>query len=802
MDSPVYYGLNNGENAHGSPGIPPRWTSSAKTGVGTSISRSSRVWFTISHGILNEIYYPRLDLANVRDMEFLVADGKGFFSEEKRNAKTYSRCTKPGVPEYLIENTQIDGKYKIRKEILTDPDEDTLIQRVTFLPAASGLNLYVLLSPHINNSGYGNDAWIGEYKGTQMMFARRDNITMALCSSTGFSERSCGYVGFSDGWQDISKNGKMELHYNRATDGNVAMTARINVPAETGTFVLALGFGSTPEQAALSARSSILKNFDTLEGRYVDEWTLYQKSIPDLSESKDGARDLFRSSTSVLRVHESKEIRGCTIASLSIPWGASKGDEDLGGYHLVWPRDLVETAGGFIACGEYESARRILFYLISTQEADGHWPQNMWLDGKPYWSGIQIDETAFPILLADQLRRSGQLGETNPWPMIRLASEFILKNGPVTSQDRWEEDGGYSPFTLAVEIAALLAAADFAAENGEKNMAKYLIETADSWNSMIERWTYVGDNDTSRKFGIDGYYIRIAPPEEAESSSPATGFVPIKNRPPGQSYGKATHIISPDALALVRFGLRSAADKRITDTVRIIDAMLRTDVKTGVVWHRYNGDGYGEHRDGKPFDGTGIGRGWPLLAGERAHYEIARGNPEAAEFLRRVIENQTSDGMMIPEQVWDSDDIPKKGLYNGKPSGSAMPLVWAHAEYLKLLRSLHDGKIFDMPPQPVERYQNKSTTSRIFIWKFNNKCREIQVNSILRIEVQKPAVIHWSADNWASYKDDETIDTGLGVYHLDLDTTAMKLGGTITFTFKWIDTGSWEGRDFQITLGE
>jgi glucoamylase len=426
----------------------------------------------------------------------------------------------------------------------------------------------------------------------------------------------------------------------------------------------------------------------------------------------------------------------------------------------------------------------------------------MWLDGKPYWSGIQIDETAFPILLADQLRRANQLGQINPWPMIRLASEFILKNGPVTSQDRWEEDGGYSPFTLAVEIAALLAAADFATENGEKNMAEYLQETADSWNSMIERWTYVGDNETARKFGIDGYYIRIAPPDEAESSSPATGFVPIKNRPPGQSYGKATHIISPDALALVRFGLRSAADKRITDTVRIIDAMLRTDVKTGVVWHRYNGDGYGEHRDGKPFNGTGIGRGWPLLAGERAHYEIARGNLEAAEFLRRVIENQTSDGMMIPEQVWDSDDIPKMGLYNGKPSGSAMPLVWAHAEYLKLLRSLNDGKIFDMPPQPVLRYQKISTTSRIFIWKFNNKCRELPWGSILRIEVQKPAVIHWSSDNWASFKDDETIDTGLGVYHLDLDTKAMKSGGTITFTFKWSDTGTWEGHDFQVTLGE
>jgi len=800
MDSPVYFGLNEGENAHGSPGIPPKWTSSAKTGVGTSISRFSRVWFTISHGILNEVYYPRLDLANTRDMEFLVADGADFFSEEKRNTKTDSCCVTPGVPEFIIANTQLDGQYKITKEILTDPEADALVQRITFKSANPALKLYFILSPHINNSGYGNDAWIGDYKGTQMMFARKGSTTMALCSSTGFAERSCGYVGFSDGWQDLSRNRKMTLHYNRALNGNVAMTVQVNLPAGKDSFVLALGFGTTPEQAALAARSSILKKFDNIQRRYTDEWNQYQRNIPDLSSKKGDARDVFRASTEVLRVHESKDIRGCTIASLSIPWGSSKGDEDLGGYHLVWPRDLVETAGGFLACGEQESARRILFYLISTQEADGHWPQNMWLDGKPYWSGIQIDETAFPVLLADQLRRSNMLGDIDPWPMIRSASEFIVKNGPVTSQDRWEEDGGYSPFTLAVEIAALLAAADFASENGKDEISAYLRETADSWNSMIERWTYATDNDTTVKFGVNGYYIRIAPPDEAEGASVSSGFIPIKNRPPGQSYRQAEHIISPDALALVRFGLRSATDKRIEDTVNVIDAILRQNLSNGVVWHRYNGDGYGEHEDGRPFDGTGTGRGWPLLAGERAHYEIARGNMEEAEQLRSVMERQTSEGMMIPEQVWDSDDIPKRGLYNGKPSGSAMPLVWAHAEYIKLLRSIKDRKVFDMPPQPVERYQKNSISSRIVIWKFNNKCREVPEGSILRIEVLAHAMVHWSSDSWKSFNDSETTYTGLGTYKLDIDTADMQKSSSILFTFKWIDADRWEGRDFQVIL--
>ncbi|MFP3581742.1 hypothetical protein SB659_19475, partial [Arthrobacter sp. SIMBA_036] len=90
---------------------------------------------------------------------------------------------------------------------------------------------------------------------------------------------------------------------------------------------------------------------------------------------------------------------GAIIASLSIPWGSSKGDDDLGGYHLVWTRDLVETAGGLLAAGAHADALEVLDYLVATQEADGHWVQNSWLDGRPYWKGIQMDETAFPILL-------------------------------------------------------------------------------------------------------------------------------------------------------------------------------------------------------------------------------------------------------------------------------------------------------------------------------------------------------------------------------------------------------------------
>ena len=330
----------------------------------------------------------------------------------------------------------------------------------------------------------------------------------------------------------------------------------------------------------------------------------------------------------VLKIHEAKSFPGGIIASLSIPWGFAKGDDDLGGYHLVWPRDLVEAAGGLLAGGATEEAHRVLTYLQATQEADGHWPQNMWLDGSSYWTGIQMDETALPILLVDLAARSGALTEedlTRLWPTVRRAASFIVRFGPVSDQDRWEEDPGYTPFTIAAEVAALLVAADLADRQGEPEAGAYLRETADVWNQSVERWMYVTGTDLAAECEVDGYYVRIAPPETADAASPASGFVPIKNRPPGQSREPATEIVSVDALALVRFGLARPDDPRIVNTVKVIDRLLRVELPQGPGFRRYNEDGYGEHEDGSPFDGTGIGRAWPLLTAERAHYELAAG---------------------------------------------------------------------------------------------------------------------------------------------------------------------------------
>jgi glucoamylase len=796
--------------APGWPGITPRWTSSAKAGVGTALNRSSRVWFTLSHGILNEVYFPRVDTACTRDLGLIVSDGKSYFSEEKRHCKFEVAPVEPGVPAFRLVNTELGGKYRIEKEILADPHRNVVVQKIRFAAqsAASGAppqttyRLYALLAPHLGNFGNHNTGWIGDYKGVPMLFAEfPGGLALALACSVPWRKMSAGFAGHSDGWQDLSQNFELTQQYERAENGNVALTGEIDLAACGGDFVLALGFGGIWAEAAAQAHATLLDDYSAIFRDYVSQWRGWQKTLMPLDRNED--HDLYRASTAMLRVHESKDFLGGVIASLSIPWGFNKGDEDLGGYHLVWPRDLVETAGGFLAAGAVGDAVRVLHYLEATQEADGRWPQNMWLDGRAYWGGSQMDEAAFPILLVDLLHREAPASMRDLkrwWPMVQRAAGFIARNGPVTQQDRWEEDAGYSPFTLAAEIAGLLAAADVADAVHESATAGYLRELADGWNENIERWTYSKNGDLARQIGVEGYYVRIAPPEGDCAASPTDGFVPIKNRPPGQDLERASHIISPDALALVRFGLRTADDPKILNTIKVIDALLRVKLPQGPCWYRYNDDGYGEHADGSAFDGTGIGRAWPLLAGERAHYELDAGNKTAAEDLLRTLSFSSSGSRLLPEQVWDAADIPERELFFGKASGSACPLVWAHSEYIKLVRSLKDGRIFDQAPQTVKRYRVQKKAAAHWEWRFNNKCRVVPTGKVLRIAVQAPAVVHWSKDGWQTAHDVTAQDTGLGIHVVDLPTNEMDAGHTVVFTIFWLEVQRWENVDFYVNI--
>lgn len=788
----------------GAPGIPPRWTSSAKSGVGTAAEANGRVWFTISHGILNEIYAPRLDMACIRDFGFLVT-AKDYFSEEKRDTNSVIKMVEDGVPAFRLINTARDGRYRILKTILSDPGREVVLQEIAF-EALSGRGLdyavHALVAPHLVNAGAGNTAWYADYKGHQMLFAEGRGTFLAVASSVPWLARSAGYVGVSDGWQTLSRGEGLRAEYMRAEDGNVALCGTLDLAAANGRALLAIGFGAQHEEAAFRALLSIQQGIDAALDRFCVGWRQLQNGLISLDQPcQNGELNRYRVSTAVLTTHRDAPS-GAVIASLSIPWGSSKGDDDLGGYHLVWPRDLVQIAGGILAAGSAAHARAILEYLVAVQESDGHWLQNSWLDGRPYWQGVQMDETAFPILLYDLLLRAGSIGDDEAArysTMIEAAAGYIVRNGPITEQDRWEEDGGYSPFTLAAEIAALLCAADALDAAGKPALAQYLREVADNWNERIDSWTYVVDTPLSRKLGIEGYYIRIGRPDANGESDPHA-VVHIRNRPFGESTLEADLLVSPDALALVRFGLRAADDPRIRNTVAAIDAVVKRELPAGPYWYRYNDDGYGEHADGAPFDGNGIGRLWPLLTGERAHYELAAGRPDEARRLLAALEASASAGGLLPEQIWDTDDLPARELFLGRPSGSAMPLAWAHAEHIKLLRSLRDGAVFDMPPQTRERYVARTPPAAPQFWRFGSKIRAIGQGRVLRLDLLQPASVHWSADRWATVHDSVAEATGVGTYVCDLPTGELRAGAAVCFTFFWTQENKWEGADFEIEI--
>jgi glucoamylase len=287
-----------------------------------------------------------------------------------------------------------------------------------------------------------------------------------------------------------------------------------------------------------------------------------------------------------------------------------------------------------------------------------------------------------------------------------------------------------------------------------------------------------------------------------QAPAPAWGTVTIPNHPKDQREYPAAAIISPDALQLVRFGLRAADDPRMINTVKVIDHPCKVETAHGPSWHRYTFDGYGEHADGSPFNGTGIGRVWPLLTGERGHYELAAGHTDEADRLLHAMESFTGECGLFPEQVWDSAAIPEKELYCGRPSGSAMPLVWAHAEYVKLRRSQHDGRVFDMPDVTVERYLKQKTVGRHVAWKAEQQWRSIPAGKVLRVELPAPAAVQWSTVGWNTTETVRTRDTGLGLHVADLPTERLPAGAVVAFQVRTDreDGAEHDGEMYQVVI--
>jgi glucoamylase len=533
---------------------------------------------------------------------------------------------------------------------------------------------------------------------------------------------------------------------------------------------------------------------------YVKQWSDWHQSIDERKSKDIKSGKLFRNSVAIMRIHESFHFSGAVIASLSIPWGNTKGDGDIGGYHVVWPRDLVECSSGFLAFNAQEDALRVMNYLMATQEADGHWPQNMWLEGKPYWDGLQLDQIAFPILLIGRYKKDNGLTEHESkvaWKTVRRAAGFLLRYGPLSPQERWEEESGISVSTIATCIAALLVAAEMADEFKDSRLGKYCREEADYWNSQIENWLYVKHTPMASEEGVEGYYIRINPTGCLAKDLDGQ-IIGLKNRPDDEKNVPVNELVSVDALALVRFGLRSAKDPKILNTIKVIDSKLKVETPHGPCWHRYNNDGYGEHEDGSAFDGTGIGRAWPLLTGERAHYEVAAGNVKGAQALMKTMEGFASHEL-FPEQIWDTNDIVAKNLYLGSHSGSAIPLVWAHAEYVKLCASVSQKKVFDMPDHTIERYIKNKNESKFDIWRFMLPCPFIKKGNTLRIITEVSATVSWSVDNWEHVKQKDAIDGGFGIHYIDVPVDAFD-GESVVFTFYWTDAQHWENKNYEIKI--
>jgi len=496
-------------------------------------------------------------------------------------------------------------------------------------------------------------------------------------------------------------------------------------------------------------------------------------------------------SATVLKVHQDRTYCGAAVASLSVPWGDSS--QSRGGYHLVWSRDLVETAGALVALGAYDDARDTLRYLLATQQEDGHWSQNQWLGGAPFWQGVQLDEAAFPILLASSLQQRDQLKGIPVGDAIRRAAGFILREGPSTRQDRWEEDAGINIFTLAVAIAGLVEASAFL----EGEAKDFALKMADFWNARLELWTFVADTALARKFGVSGCYIRTAPVDAFNNRQAVAEWVPIKNLASDPDL-PASAQVATDFLQLVRYGLRAADDPRVCESLKVVDGLLRVETPSGPVWHRYNDDGYGEHDDGSAFDGEGRGRGWPLLTGERGHYALSAGE-DVTPYLEAMMAMSSSLGL-IPEQVWDADAIPEHALEPGRPSGSAMPLVWAHSEFVKLCYGRALGHPVDRPAATWARYRGARPRLDYAIWGPNVRLRRLTQGHQLIVALKAAARVHWGVNNWQDVRDVETSDTGLGVHVVRLPVTALTAGESVQFTFFWLDARTWEGQDYSVDV--
>ena len=759
----------------GAPGLSPAWSSSDKDTVTTALG-TSRLWVTIGHGILNEVYWPSTGEPRLRDLSFYLVGADRWIDLKREHGYSLSQPS-PEIPLPTIRH-EGDG-YALELEILPDPQRDAVLIRYK---VEGPWTLVVIAAPHLNGEGTSSRGWVDG-----ALFATGPNDTAALClaSQDGFEHASVGYVGASDGWQDLNAHGRLTYDFAEAHDGNLALTGALEAPEG----VLALAFSKSASGARTLALSALAEGPDPIREAVTAEWSAWgcdlEGAFADIGTGAPEAQaeriaTMARQSAAVLRTHEDRGYPGALVASLSVPWGAST--DTLGGYHLVWPRDATLAAFGFLACEQTADAARILSHLIATQCDDGHWSQNFYPSGKPFWTGRQLDEAGFPVLLAAKLRELGVRDRIGTEAMVRRAVRYVARTGPGSEQDRWEENPGINPFTLAVAIAALVSAAPWLPEDEAQEAAAL----ADDWCARIEDWCYVTSSRWTDETGVPGHYIRMRPAD-------GSGTVGLKNRN-GETIA-ATDLVAMEFSYLSRLGLRANDDPRILNTLKVVDHALATDTPSGTVYHRYNEDGYGEKADGSPFDGAGIGRGWPFLVGERGHLALGLCE-DALPYLATMMECASAGGLM-PEQVWDSAPIPERGLQPGRPSGSAMPLLWTHSEFLKLARARQTGVPIERLTAVADRYA-KPPAPAVSRWRDGATVAEADASLPLIIEDAAPFVLHFGWDGWTDTDERDATESALGLWQVRFEPGALAKRSSLEFTRR--RDAQWEGVDHTLSL--
>jgi glucan 1,4-alpha-glucosidase len=725
------------------PGTLSHFDLARKDCLGTARNTSSKVWFTVANGVLSDVYYPTADNTNVETLQFIVTDGLTFTDLQARDMTYTVSAPDSRSLACRVTSTAKSGRYQITTDYLTDPSRNTVLMHSSFVPVSGTLlnyHLYVRYDPSINGNGGGGSGNGGGDSGvidtstghklpvafdtrtTSQAFNRTYAVPVysALDASTPFTQVSNGFVGVgSDGQVQLDATHTLGVTYDSASNGNLVQTTQVDL-SSGGDFSLALGFGTTQGDAVMAAEGTLGAPFGQVRKAFSADWHAYDATLIAPPARMAGTIppqwrqlvDEYYMSANVVKASEDKTFPGAIVASLASPWGQaiSAGDPNnlfFGSYREVFARDLYEAWTSLMVDGDLQTARDALSFLLNRQQlADGSMPRNSLLNGQvaPDSFGSQLDEAAYPLIMASQL---GVTDATLYQNHIHPAIDFVIAHGPAFGVERWEEQSGYSPSTIAAEVAGLIAGAGLADANGDTQTARIARGAADDWQRSLPGWAVT----LNGPLAAHPYYIRLS-----KNADPNSAFT--YNLGNGGPNLDQRSVIDQGFLEMVRLGLTSASDPTIAESLPVVDATIKADTSTGAGFHRYNGDGYGDRSsDGRPWapSGQGTGHLWPVLGGERGEYEIATGSAASALIRLEAMQGGASGVGLIPEQVWEGPDLAASpfgsdpttasiGFRNGSAAGSASPLTWSAAQYVRLMRDLAAGRILEQPTDTANRY--------------------------------------------------------------------------------------------------